>query len=223
MCGRFNVTDGPALRALLGELGIDLSLPTRSNIAPTESIAMVRHASEPELVALRWWLTPRWARQVDQKYAMFNARAEGLETSRAFSEPFRRRRGIVPMSSFIEWRSEDGGRQPYVIEAAGEALAVAAVWEQWQGDDALVESCALVTVAAAPGFQQIHNRMPLLLVGEERQRWLDVAAPLAANDALFAPAMKLPLRATPVSRQLNNARNKDTALLAATAEPIALS
>lgn len=213
MCGRFNVIDGPELQALLAELGVDLGLPTRTNIAPTETIAMVREASPRQLAQVRWWLTPHWARQVDQKYAMFNARAEGLAKSRAFAEPFRRRRGIVPVSSFIEWRKEEGGKQPYAIEADGEGLALAAVWDRWEGNGEVVESCALVTVAAAPEFEQVHNRMPLMLFDDERDRWLDAETEVAADDRLFSPLLKRRLRATPVSRGINNARNKEPGLL----------
>ncbi len=222
MCGRFNVIDNPELQALLAELGIDLQLPTRSNIAPTENIAMVREQSPRELVEVRWWLTPHWAKQVDQKYSMFNARAEGLPKSRAFGEPFKRRRGIVPVSNFIEWRTEEGGKQPYAIGVEGEALAIAAVWDHWEGDGQVIESCALVTVDAAPEFREIHNRMPLLLVGEERDRWLDVGTEIAPGDPLFAPALKLSMQAVPVSRGMNNARNKDPELLEPVGEPLQL-
>jgi len=219
MCGRFNVIDNPELRALLRELGIDLDLPTRSNIAPTETIAMVRasaaeSAAPNELVEVRWWLTPHWARQVDQKYSMFNARCENIDHSRAFAEPFKRRRGIVPVSSFIEWRTEGGGRQPYAISAPDSALALAAIWDHWEGDGQVVESCALVTTAAAPAFEQIHRRMPVILTPDEWARWLDCSAPVAANDPLFAPRLKSALIARPLSRSVNNARNKEPELLA---------
>ena len=222
MCGRFNVIDNPELQTLLQELGIDLGLPTRTNIAPTETIALVREQSPRALAEVRWWLTPRWAKQVDQKYSMFNARAEGLADSRAYGEPFRQRRGIVPASSFIEWRKEAGGKQPYRIEAVDEALALAAVWEHWEGDGQVVESCALVTVAAAPEFEQLHHRMPLLLVGEERDRWLDADREVAADDTLFQPLLKRPLRATPISREVNNARHKAPELLEGAGEPLAI-
>jgi putative SOS response-associated peptidase YedK len=109
MCGRFNVIDSPGLQALLQDLGIDLSLPPRANVAPTEQVSLVRmFPGGNELCDARWWLTPSWAPAVDQKYAMFNARSETLARSRAFGQPFKRQRGIVPMSSFIEWRSEGG-------------------------------------------------------------------------------------------------------------------
>ena len=220
MCGRFNVIDNPELRKLLHDLGIELSLPTRTNIAPTESIAMVRAGERGNEVAeVRWWLTPHWAKEVSQKYSMFNARSESLATSRAFAEPFRRRRGIVPMSTFIEWRVEQdeqgqSGKQPYLIAAEGEAMAIAAVWDRWEQGEESVESCALVTAAAAPEFRQVHDRMPLMLTGEERARWLDVSRELDADDPLFSPGLKMPLRMQPVSRAVNSARNKSVELMA---------
>ena len=51
MCGRFNVIDNPGLQALLADLGIDLSLPSRTNIAPTEQVSLV--SAEPGGNALR--------------------------------------------------------------------------------------------------------------------------------------------------------------------------
>ncbi len=222
MCGRFSVIHDTELQSLLKELGIDLGLPTRSNIAPTETVTLVREQSPRALAEVRWWLTPRWAKQVDQKYSMFNARAEGLAASRAYAEPFRRRRGIVPASSFIEWRKEGGQKQPYRIEAVGEALALAAVWDRWEGAGQVVESCALVTVAAAPEFERLHHRMPLVLVGEERDRWLAAGQEVAPDDPLFQPLLKRPLRATPISREVNNARNKSPGLLVAAGEPLTI-
>jgi putative SOS response-associated peptidase YedK len=223
MCGRFNVIDNPELRKLLQELGIDLSLPTRTNVAPTEPVPLVRRAEHSnELTEVRWWLTPHWAKQLDQKYSMFNARCETLATSRAFAEPFRRRRGIVPMSAFIEWRTEEQAgesvKQPYLIEARHEALAIAALWDRWEGGDEPIESCALITTEAAPEFREIHNRMPLILVADERARWLDVSCELDSDDPLFAPALKVPLCVQPVSRGINNARNKAVEFMAPTGD-----
>jgi putative SOS response-associated peptidase YedK len=223
MCGRFNVIDNPELQRLLQELGIDLGLPSRANIAPTETIAMVRELDgQRQLAQVRWWLTPAWARQVDQKYAMFNARCETIATSRAYAEPFKRRRGVVPVSSFIEWRSEDGARQPYLIAARDEALALAAVWDCWRGEDQVIESCALVTTAAAPQFEQVHKRMPVMLTTAEQQRWLDCEVGISPEDSLFEARLKQPLSVQAISRQVNNARNKALELLHSETEALLL-
>jgi putative SOS response-associated peptidase YedK len=214
MCGRFNVIDTPGLRRLLEDLGIDLQLPTAVNLAPTEQVFLVRELDATrEAGSARWWLTPSWAKAVDQKYAMFNARSETLDSSRAFRHPFRSQRGIVPMSSFIEWRQEGQVKQPWLVTSADEALAVAALWDLWQGEEQPLLSCTLVTTAAAPAFEPWHRRMPLLLARDEYDRWLDCGHTIDAGDTLFRPGLKFALRLQALPRAVGNARNKDPGVL----------
>jgi putative SOS response-associated peptidase YedK len=129
--------DSPGLQQLLRDLGIDLRLPGAVNIAPTEQVALVRGpAGDRELASARWWLTPSWAQEVDQKYSMFNARCETLGSSPAFRGPFRSRRGIVPMSSFIEWRQEGAVKQPWLIttkRARSRSLPCGTWWQAAPG------------------------------------------------------------------------------------------
>lgn len=214
MCGRVNVIDNPGLQALLRDLGIDLQLPTRVNIAPTEALPLLRRsAGQATLEDARWWLTPSWAPTVDQKYAMFNARSEGLSSSRAFRQPFQRQRGIVPVSSFLEWRNEEGGKQPWKITNAAQAFALAALWDVWCKDEAGLLSCTIVTTAAAEAFRPWHQRMPVILDGQECERWLDNSHAIAANDPLFRPALKTPWQLQRLSRAVSSARNKEVALM----------
>lgn len=224
MCGRFNVIDSPGLQQLLRDLGIDLSLPQRLNVAPTENIALVRHSeSGPRVDDARWWLTPSWAKEVSQAYSMFNARGETLTKSPAFRGPFRHQRGLVPMSSFIEWRTEDGVKQPWLITNEQQAMAVAALWDVWQGGESPLLSCTLVTTAAALAFKPWHARMPLLLDGEERARWLDNSVAIAPDDAIFRSALKTPLLLQPLSRAVSNARNKDASAMQGIGDAIELT
>jgi putative SOS response-associated peptidase YedK len=224
MCGRFNVIDSPGLQQQLRDLGIDLKLPAAINIAPTEQVTRVRDIGERRgASAARWWLTPSWAREVDQKYAMFNARSETLASSRAFSQPFRSQRGIVPMSSFIEWRQEGTAKQPWLIAPAAGALAVAALWDVWERGDTALLSCTLVTTAAAPEFAPWHRRMPVMLAADELARWLDCEHSIDPADPLFDSVLKQPLRLQALPRAIGNARNKDPALLSGSGEVVELA
>ena len=225
MCGRFNVIDNPGLQDLLQDLGIDLNLPPAINIAPTEAVSLVRSsaAGACDVEAARWWLTPSWAPAVDQKYSMFNARAESIATSRAFRGPFRRQRGLVPMSSFIEWRTENGVKQPWQISNDAGALAVAALWDVWEKGDAPLLSCTLVTTAAAPGFTHWHKRMPVMLAQDERGRWLDNAHEIDPGDPVFRPALKEDLHLVPVDRAVSNARNKEADAMRAVGDKVVLT
>tara|TARA_R110001599_G_scaffold353463_1_gene593011 strand:+ start:57031 stop:57711 length:681 start_codon:yes stop_codon:yes gene_type:complete len=224
MCGRFNVIDSPGLQQLLQDLGIDLELPQAANVAPTEHIHMVWDiGGERQAGPARWWLTPSWAKAVDQKYAMFNARSETLASSRAFRHPFKSQRGIVPMSSFIEWRQEGGVKQPWKISNEQEALAIAALWDVWRGEGEALLSCTLVTTAAAPDFEPWHRRMPVMLSADECDRWLDCSHQVEAGDPLFRSELKYPLRLQALSRTIGNARSKDPALLEGVGEAVVLA
>ncbi|MCB1704663.1 MAG: SOS response-associated peptidase [Halioglobus sp.] len=224
MCGRFNVIDTPGLQQLLRQLGVDLSLPEAVNVAPTEQVPLVRAGERGCAVdTARWWLTPSWAREVSQAYAMFNARSETLAKSPAFRGPFRRQRGLVPMTSFIEWRTEHGSKQPWLITNEQQALAVAALWDVWEGGDAPLLSCTLVTTAAAPAFEPWHSRMPVLLAADEIARWLDNRHAIAPDDGIFRSELKVPLLLAPLPRAVSNARNKDPAAMAGQGEPVRLA
>jgi putative SOS response-associated peptidase YedK len=212
MCGRFNVIDSPGLQQLLQDLGIHLSLPQRLNVAPTEPVPLVRRDEQgASLDSARWWLTPSWAKEVSQAYSMFNARCETLAKSPAFRGPFKHQRGLVPMSSFIEWRTENGVKQPWLISNEEQALAVAALWDVWEGGESPLLSCALVTTAAAPAFKPWHSRMPVLLAANEWARWLDNRHAIAPDDAIFRGELKMNLLLKPLARAVSNARNKDPA------------
>ncbi len=226
MCGRFNITKTPGLDALMASLGCAMPLPQLINAAPTETIPLVTRDGDgtTTLRPARWWLTPHWSQGPSQKYAMFNARCEGLARSPAFRGPFASQRGIVPMSSFIEWRGASDRRQPWLVTTEDEALAVAALWDSWQGADRdrPLLSCTLVTTEAAESFKPWHARMPVLLAPTERDRWLDNGARIRGDDDIFAPVLKQPLRLVPLDRRVGNSRNKDPELLDAHGEWVEL-
>jgi putative SOS response-associated peptidase YedK len=224
MCGRFNVIDSPGLQALLQDLGVDLSLPQGLNLAPTEQVSLVRRSeSGPAVDSARWWLTPSWAKEISQTYSMFNARSETLASSPAFRTPFKRQRGLVAMSSFIEWRKENGVKQPWLISNEQGAMTVAALWDVWEGGELPLLSCTLVTTDAAPVFKPWHSRMPVFLTPEEWPDWLDNDKPIASDTAIFRSELKMDLSLQALDRSVSNASNKDPAALMGIGEVVHLA
>ena len=224
MCGRFNAIETPGLQNLLKDLGIGCALPSAVNLAPTERIPLVKQGeSGLVLDAARWWLTPSWSREVSQTYAMFNARSETLASSKAFRGPFKRQRGLVPMSGFIEWRTENGAKQPWLISNVARALAVAAIWDIWEGGEESLLSCTLVTTEAAPSFRPWHARMPVVLTSDEWPQWLDNGRPVAADSRIFRNELKMDWRLNPLDRVVSNARNKDVTAMAILGDTVHLS
>ena len=170
MCGRFALETDNMFLQRMGSLRGGLDLKPRYNIAPTQQIAAVRQGWA---FMARWGLIPRWASDPRIGQRMFNARAETLFEKPSFREPARRRRCIVPMTGYYEWRAETDGKQPFFIRRADcQIAAAAAVWDEWRGK----ESCAVVTTDAAPAVASIHRRMPVLLEEEHWTLWLDESA-----------------------------------------------
>lgn len=212
MCGRFNVVSDPLNRFVEELTGHPVDMEDRYNIAPTEQIPVLLKSDDNDwtMREMRWWLVPSWADAPDQKYAMYNARSENLTRSRAFREPFRHRRCIVPASGYYEWRTEDGRKVPYYITPAdADGFAFAGLWDRWQKDERIVDSCTIVTVAAPEAMTGIHDRMPALLTKDQIQDWVAVDAGEDSLAKLLAPGASLRLAVTPVSSIVNNARNKN--------------
>lgn len=96
-------------------LGKSFDWRAHYNTCPTEiRPVIVRGQLGNEIRFMRWGLVPAWAESVKDasKYSLINARAEEIETKKSYSEAFRKRRCIVPVSGFYEWRRGVGVATP---------------------------------------------------------------------------------------------------------------
>jgi putative SOS response-associated peptidase YedK len=172
MCGRLFVAPSKAAEALLASFGLaNISLPTVNNIAPTQAVPVLfRDEEGTHMGPMRWWLHPHWSPDPpNQRFAMFNARIESLLSSKAYRDPVRYRRAIVPAAAFMEWKNEPEGKQPYYVETNG-VLKLAAIWDCWKEE---LWSCSILTQPALGEFRAIHDRMPVSLSDELAHEWMD--------------------------------------------------
>ena len=228
MCGRFNIIDDPLTQLLIEITGQDAgwSLSTEFNIAPTQTIPVLcldAPRDEPTgggsqdwaLRSMRWWLVPYWASEPSTKYSMFNARSETLATSRAFREPFKRRRCIIPASGYYEWQKGSNKQKLpfYMTPDDDPGFAFAGLWDRWEGDGQVIESCTMVTTAAPDSMKHIHHRIPVHLTTGGARQWVSGETALETLETLMAPAVHTAIRITPVSTLVNNARNKESRVI----------
>jgi putative SOS response-associated peptidase YedK len=205
MCGRLNVSSGPLTLLFMDMVSQPYPEADRYNVAPTDQVAVLRHGDGAlEVASMRWWLTPFWSKEVSTRYSMFNAKAETVATSRAFKEPFARRRCLVPVCGFYEWARQGGQKLPYYIRPqADDGLLLAGLWDRWRGPDRTVESFTIVTAAAHPDLSFVHQRQPVMLSRAEAHQWVDPRAePGALQASLLVPRLPVPLCVVPVSERL---------------------
>lgn len=154
------------------------------------------------------------------------ARGETVARAPAFRDAFKSRRCLVVVDGFYEWSGTGKARQPHRITLpGGHPFAIAGVWESWKSaDGSRLESCAVVTTTARGRIEPLHDRMPLVLEGEERDRWLG-ASPEEASaviaDASAHAAVAGRFLVVPVSTWVNDVRHDDEACFAPPAEATA--
>jgi putative SOS response-associated peptidase YedK len=173
MCGRVVQASGPELLGLAivsGFEGRDRrggNLPPRYNAAPSQELWVIRQrrdTAERTLDLLKWGLVPYWMKQ-KPKPPPINAKAETVHKAPMFRDAYARRRCIVPIDAFFEWKAVRGRKvkEPFAIAMKDRSpFGLAGLWENWK-DPATGEwlrTFAIITTNANALVGTIHDRMP---------------------------------------------------------------
>jgi putative SOS response-associated peptidase YedK len=212
VCGRFSITGD--LDFYAEYFGVDdvvtEPLDKSWNVAPTDPVYVIRESDgRREMASMRWGLIPHWAK--DTRSIQINARSETVATTAAFRDSFARKRCLIPADGFYEWEPPEEGRTPHwIYRADGHPMVFAGIWASrldpetntWQ------RTCSIITKDAEGVVSDIHDRMPVPLVPEVWDAWLD----RDMGDSEAALALLQPIDADTimehaVSRKVNSVKN----------------
>ncbi|WP_010147915.1 SOS response-associated peptidase [Serinicoccus profundi] len=191
------------------------------------------HAAVRQLRLLTWGLVPSWAKDPSVGTRMINARQETVLDKPAFARAALSRRCLVPISGWYEWQvspvATDAKGKPrkqpfYVTRADDVPLALAGLYAFWKspepspqagGEDTWLVSYTILTTAAEPGLERIHERQPLALEPEQWDDWLDPRLTDADDVRSLLGAAHVAGRFTawPVSRAVGNAASNGEGLV----------
>lgn len=208
MCGRFVLTTTTDQVQQCFDVDNVFPITPRYNIVPTQNILVIRQNAGGERYAdtMRWGLIPHWAKDATIGNKLINARSETVHDKPSFRTPIRYHRCLIPASGFIEWRQQNGGKQPWHINPKDdEPLAFAAIWDRWKDSGTTIETCCILTTSANTLVASIHDRMPVILMASEYDLWLDrdTTDPTRLV-SLYAPFPADLLQASPISTRINN-------------------
>lgn len=218
MCGRYVTPEQAEIERYWKVKGRDISEPmkARYNAAPTLMMPIIRGAAERELVAMKWGLIPPWAKDPKEGARMNNARGETVAEKPSFRAAFKRRRCLVPMAGFYEWKTTPEGKIPHYFSMLNaEQFAAAGIWERWKGPDGVeIDSFAIITTEANAIMAPVHDRMPVILLAESIDAWLDMGnLDTESLQKLLIPCPADKMQERAVSIKVNNARNEGRELL----------
>jgi len=220
MCGRVIQSSGPLRYALVD--GFDVrdsrlsNYPRRWNGAPSQELLVIRQnykTGKRSLDLLRWGLIPYWCQDPTGGRKPINAKSETVARLPMFREAYQKRRCILPVDGFYEWRATRQGRQPYAIAMKDRSpFGIAALWENWK-DPTTQERVRTFVVLTTPSNDlvgRIHDRMPAILEPAGYERWLGLEPD--PRD-LVVPFSSEQLAIWPISRRVNSPANDDERLL----------
>ncbi len=214
MCGRFILILEPGdFDDEIDLGGIPESYLPRYNIAPTQPVVIVRDLKVRKTEMFRWGLIPFWAKDQAIGSRMINARAETLADKPSFRNAFKLRRNLILTSGFYEWKTVSSlanpkgkSKIPVLIHMKNrKPFAFAGLWEEWKSPDGnLVYSTTIITTSSNALISPFHDRMPVILEGDNRWKWLNSGLDLKAAQDLLKPFPADNMAYYPVSSLVNN-------------------
>lgn len=215
MCGRFTIL-ATWSEVLKFSLPLSFSPPSEEiacsyNMAPSQACWHLRmEHGQVAAARARFGLIPLWQR-APEGYATFNARLESIESKPSYRGAWRQsQRCLIPASGYYEWQTLSGKKQAfYVRPSQAEVMFFAGIFEpEHHGQP---ESFSLVTKPARSDIAWLHDRMPIILNGDELEQWLRVDQVGAFELAMRASGSAC--RIDPVSSKVGNVRNNTPELI----------
>ena len=185
------------------------------NVAPTHVMPVITNKDPSHFSALRWGLIPFWAKDIKIGYKMINARIETVLEKSAFKYAVEKRRCLVPMDGYYEWKKNGKNKTPYrIVTTDQEIFSVAGLWENWKSPSGQrIQSFTILTQSPSETIAHIHDRMPAILSKDQEEVWLDNSIPVEQVLSIICPYPDEFLRAYEVSSRVGKVTENDENLI----------
>lgn len=225
MCGRYTQTLSPGAwseTAIPWRLDAPDSWVPRFNIAPTQHAwVALGPQSSPRLGFYRWGLVPPWAKSLRFGYRTINARAETVDSKRAFRDAFHHRRCVILADGFYEWeKAVKRRRLPHFFRLKrGQPFGFAGLFDRWKSPEGFwVRSFTIITTRANELVSPLHDRMPVMLNPDGVAAWLTQAG---SHGDVLVPFPAAAMETFRVSRKVNRAGYDEPDCVAPLRDPLA--
>jgi putative SOS response-associated peptidase YedK len=225
MCGRYQRRSDKQKIAEAFQLGnfdgLHLELAPHYNVAPQTMQPVITWDEEfgTRMLSMMFWrfLPPFVNDPKKFKLSTILAKGETLLDSNVWKDSFLRRRCLVPVDSFIEWRAERKTKLPWIFAMHDdEPFALGGVWRHWRSPDRKTQMDTFAIITTEPNELLVektgHDRMPVIIKRQDYQRWLEPGNNEQPPVDLLRPFDSEKMKAWRVDQRVNNVRNNDASL-----------
>ena len=169
MCGRYFIDledKAPEMKKIIETLtkkvGADKikNIQTHGDIYPSNIVPVL---AQNKIVPMQWGFV-----QNDSKM-LINARSETAGIKHMFKRSFQEMRCLIPATGYYEWMNE-GARCKYAFTTHDEVMYMAAIYRIEASGK--YPRFVILTREATPDIIHIHDRMPVIIRGDARRKWL---------------------------------------------------
>lgn len=131
---------------------------------------------------LSWGLVPFWVKDEERakeiRMKTVNARSDTLFEKPSYRVPIRKRRCLVVVDGYFEWREVGGKTYPYYIRMKdNDAFALAGIWDEWRNrrNGEKLRTYSVISIDANPFIKKVNNvkkRMPVILPKKDERGWI---------------------------------------------------
>jgi putative SOS response-associated peptidase YedK len=167
-----------------------------------------------EIQVYSWGLIPNWVKNEKQagelRLQTLNARSETIFEKPSFRTAIKKKRCLVLVDGFFEWRDHKSKKYPYFIYLKHqEAFALGGVYETWVSQETgeIKNTFSIITTEANPLMAGIHNtklRMPFILSKENEKVWMDPSLDQKKIHQLLIPFDQEQMSAHTISRLITS-------------------
>lgn len=210
MCGRFTLGNPEKIVKRFNTVNKLPLLKASWNIAPNQSIAVVRKSSPNKISMMRWgFLFSR-----NSKAGVINIRSETTGEKPYFKNLLLHKRCLIPVDGFYEWGTLNlEGKEEkypfYFFLKKRELFGLAGLYNDFadnQGNP--FYSCAILTCPANGLVKKNHWRMPVVLRKSDENDWLNLKMKnLKKLTGFLKPYLIKEMKVNVVSKRVNNPVN----------------
>lgn len=220
MCGRYQRRADKQKIAEAFQLGkvdgLQLELAPDYNVAPQTMQPVIIWDEQEGMRTLHmmfWRFLPPFVTDPKTfRRSTINAKGETLLQGEFWKDSFLHRRCLVPVDSFVEWRTEGKSKLPWMFGVSGDAIfALGGIWRHWRSPDgkSQMDTFAIITTDSNELVQDKtgHDRMPVIIQRQDYQRWLESDNDLRPPVDLIRPFDSEKMMAWRVDQKINSVKN----------------